>query len=125
MNSKVLKTLLVAPGVVVIETEVRSTDSHTDEAHTGSLLARESLLKEGSPVSRSHLEKVICRRSGYSKSETVEGKYEINEVEEGKFKITFTWETEEDSIETLDFSQGEENGTKYIKLGGFTLNKVD
>ena len=62
---------------------------------------------------------------GYSKSETVEGKYEINEVEEGKFKITFTWETEEDSIETLDFSQGEENGTKYIKLGGFTLNKVD
>ena len=62
---------------------------------------------------------------GYSKSETVEGKYEINEVEEGKFKITFTWETEEDSIEPLDFSQGEENGTKYIKLGGFTLNKVD
>ena len=62
---------------------------------------------------------------GYSKSETVEGKYEINEVEEGKFKITFTWETEEDSIESLDFSQGEENGTKYIKLGGFTLNKVD
>lgn len=62
---------------------------------------------------------------GYSKSETVEGKYEINEVEEGKFEITFTWETEEDSIETLDFSQGEENGTKYIKLGGFTLNKVD
>jgi len=56
---------------------------------------------------------------------TIEGKYEINEVEEGKFKITFTWETEEDSIETLDFSQGEENGTKYIKLGGFTLNKVD
>jgi hypothetical protein len=62
---------------------------------------------------------------GYSKSETVEGKYEINEVEEGKFQITFTWETEEDNIETLDFSQGEENGTKYIKLGGFTLNKVD
>ena len=40
-------------------------------------------------------------------------------------KASSTWETEEDSIETLDFSQGEENGTKYIKLGGFTLNKVD
>ena len=61
---------------------------------------------------------------GYTKTETVEGKYEINEVEDGKFEITFTWDVEgEETIETATFAEGEENGVKYIKLGAFTFNK--
>ena len=61
---------------------------------------------------------------GYSKSETVEGKYEINEVEENKFEITFTWDVDgEEKIETVSFAEGEENGVQYIKLGALTYNK--
>ena len=61
---------------------------------------------------------------GFTKDETVSGEYKINEVEEGKYKITFTWEGETET-ETVDFSQGELDGVKFIKLGGFTLNKVE
>ena len=61
---------------------------------------------------------------GFTKSETVEGKYEINEVEEGKFEITFTWDVDgEEKIETVSFSEGEENGVEYIKLGGIRYDK--
>ena len=61
---------------------------------------------------------------GYSKTVTVEGKYKINEVEDNKFEITFTWNVDgEETIETISFAEGEENGVKYIKLGALTFNK--
>ncbi|MBQ7390153.1 MAG: hypothetical protein IJW02_03480 [Clostridia bacterium] len=64
--------------------------------------------------------------AGYTKDTVTEGKYKINEVENDKFEITFTWEVDgKEEIETVSFSEGEENGVKYIKLGGFQLNKVD
>lgn len=63
---------------------------------------------------------------GYTKDTVTEGKYKINEVENGEFEITFTWDVDgEEEIETVSFSQGEEDGVKYIKLGLFKYNKVD
>ena len=64
---------------------------------------------------------------GYTNDTVVEGTYKINEVENDNFEITFTWdvEGEEDEISTVSFSQGEENGEKYIKLGGVKYKKVD
>ena len=63
---------------------------------------------------------------GYTKDTVTEGKYKINEVENGKFEITFTWDVDgEEEIETVSFSQGEEDGVKYIKLGFTKYNKVD
>ena len=50
-------------------------------------------------------------------SKVTEGKYKIAENDEGKLEITFTWEGEEEA-ETLSFSKGEEDGVKYIELGG-------
>ena len=62
---------------------------------------------------------------GYTNSQVTEGKYEINEVEENKYTITFTWDVEgEEQIETVDFSEGEENGVKYIKLGILRYEKI-
>ena len=63
---------------------------------------------------------------GFTKDTVTEGKYEINEVEDGKFEITFTWDVDgSEDIETVPFSQGEEDGVKYIKIGLLTYNKVD
>ena len=63
---------------------------------------------------------------GFTKDEVTEGKYKINEVEDGEFEITFTWDVDgEEKIETVSFSQGEEDGVKYIKLGIVKYNKVD
>lgn len=64
--------------------------------------------------------------AGFTKTETSEGKYKINEVENDKFEITFTWDVDgEEKIETLSFAKGSENGVDYIKIGGITFNKVD
>jgi len=63
---------------------------------------------------------------GYAKEDVVEGTYKIEEVEENEFEITFTWEGDgEEKSETVSFTEGEENGEKYIKLGGLTFVKVD
>lgn len=62
---------------------------------------------------------------GYTNTKTVEGKYELNEVGENKYSITFTWEAEDgEKIETVDYSSGEEDGVKYIKLGAFKYVEV-
>lgn len=51
----------------------------------------------------------------------VEGKYEINE-DDGK--ITFTYESNgEEKSTTENFSEGEEDGVKYIKIGILKYNK--
>ena len=64
--------------------------------------------------------------AGLTKDTVTEGKYKINEVENGKFEITFTWDVDgEEKIETVSFSQGEEDGVKYIKIGLRKYNKVD
>ena len=63
---------------------------------------------------------------GFEKSSVEEGKYKIAENDDGELSITFTYEVEgEEKTETVSFSQGEENGAKYIKLGLVKLNKVD
>ena len=52
---------------------------------------------------------------------TSEATYKITEVEDNKYEITFTYE--DGKTETMSFSDGEENGVKYIKLGGIKYNK--
>ena len=53
----------------------------------------------------------------------IEGKYEIDE-EAGK--ITFTYEADgEEKTATEDFSQGEEDGVEYIKIGILRYTKVE
>jgi hypothetical protein len=53
-----------------------------------------------------------------------EGKYEFNKDGD---EITFTFEDEdaESYNNTVEFSSGEEDGVKYIKLDGFKYEKVD
>ena len=61
---------------------------------------------------------------GYTKDDIVEGKYEIKEIEENQFEITFTWEADgAEKTETVAFSEGEENDVAYIKLGGIKYTK--
>ena len=55
-----------------------------------------------------------------------ESKYKISENDEGKLTITFTYEVDgEEKTESFAFSQGEEDGVKYVKLGLVKLTKVD
>ena len=51
-----------------------------------------------------------------------EGTYKIT-GDEGERKITFTYEDEEPA--TYEFSSGENEGKKYIKIGLFTYTEVD
>lgn len=63
---------------------------------------------------------------GFAKDTVEEGKYKISENDEGKLTITFTYEVDgEEKTETFAFSQGEEDGVKYVKLGLVKLTKVD
>ena len=59
----------------------------------------------------------------------LEGKYEINEVEDDKYEITITFESDDDDADkysgTVSFSDGEENGKKYIKIAGVKYTEVD
>lgn len=68
--------------------------------------------------------------SGFEK--TIEGTYEITENEEGEKRITITLdkEDEEDASAKVyagefSFSEGEEDGVKYIKIGGAKYTKVN
>ena len=59
----------------------------------------------------------------------LEGKYEINKNDDGELEITFEFEGDDDDAEknstTVSYSEGEEDGKKYIKLGGFKYTKAD
>ena len=57
---------------------------------------------------------------GFSNTVTLEGTYEIAENDDGDLTITLTFETEDDDVKsgTFPFSQGEEDGVKYIKIAG-------
>ncbi len=62
---------------------------------------------------------------GFTKDTVEEGKYVINEKGDNEFEIVFTWETEEGKdTETQPFSEGEENGVKYISIGILKFEKV-
>ena len=62
---------------------------------------------------------------GFEKSTTEEGTFKITEDENGEFTITFTYEVDgEEKTETASFSQGEEDGVKYVKIGLVKYNKV-
>ena len=73
---------------------------------------------------------VTAKFFGFEKS--FEGEYEISENDEGKtvITITFTGEDAEDKDATgyageFSFSEGEEDGVKYIKIGGAKYTKVE
>lgn len=58
------------------------------------------------------------------KSEVVKGKYEIVEDPENPDKLIIAFEFEGEERTTASFVQGEENGVKYIKIGGVQYNEV-
>ena len=68
---------------------------------------------------------VTAEALGFEKS--FEGKYEITENDEGNTVIIFTFgdEDAEKYSGEFSFAEGEEEGTKYIKIGGVKYNKVD
>lgn len=64
---------------------------------------------------------------GSVESKTYEAKYSIEEKEEGKLYITFTYEEGADEhlvcSGTKTFEKGEVNGKEFIKIGLFTYEK--
>ena len=63
---------------------------------------------------------------GFAKDSVEEGKYKITENEDGDLTITFTYEVDgKEEAESFSFSQGEEDGVKYVKLGLIKYTKVD
>ena len=76
----------------------------------------------------SGLNKVVITYEALSVETTLEGTYKIAENDDGDLEITFTFEDEEKADEyagTFSFAQGEEDGVKYIKIGGVKYKKVD
>ena len=72
--------------------------------------------------------KVVITYEVLTVEKTIEGTYKIAENEDGDLEITFTFENEEESegyAGTFSFAQGEEDGVKYIKIGGLKYTKVD
>ena len=59
---------------------------------------------------------------------TVSGEYEIAENDDGELEITFTFASDEEDADdfkgTHSFSEGEEDGVKYIKIGGIKYKKA-
>ena len=63
---------------------------------------------------------------GFAKDSVEEGKYKITENEDGDLTIAFTYEVDgKEETESYSFSQGEEDGVKYVKLGLIKYTKVD
>ena len=69
--------------------------------------------------------KVIITAELLTMEKKFEGKYEINEDEDG-YTITFTFKDDEAESYSGEFSfaEGEENGVEYIKIGGIKYKKV-
>ena len=63
---------------------------------------------------------------GVDKTTVEEGSFKITENDEGEPIISFTYEVDGvEEITNLSFSQGEEDGVKYVKIGGIKFTKVD
>ena len=60
---------------------------------------------------------------GSVNTNTIEGKYEIAELDDGSMEITITLESDDDDIKSGTFTF--EEGEGYIKIGGIQYNKVD
>ncbi len=60
--------------------------------------------------------------AGFAK--TTNGTYEIKENNEGDLEIIFTEEGSDDP-QAYSFSEGEEDGVKYIKISGVKYTKAD
>lgn len=61
-------------------------------------------------------------------SETYEGKYAIEEVGEGKFEITITWnvgEGEKADKNIYSFVKGQDSTGKYIEISGVRYDAVE
>ena len=72
--------------------------------------------------------KVVITYEVLTVEKTIEGTYKIAEAEDGNLEITFTFAGEEEADEyagTFSFVQGEENGIKYVKIGGLKYTMVD
>ena len=67
--------------------------------------------------------KVTCTINSFGSESVLEGEYEFNDAGD---KITLTFENDEGVKEsnTYDFSSGEEDGVKYIKIGIVKYTKV-
>ena len=63
--------------------------------------------------------------AGFEKTTELKGTYEITEDDDGELQITLKFETEDDDVKsgTFPFSEGEEDGVKYIKIAGIKYNK--
>ena len=63
--------------------------------------------------------------AGFEKETELKGTYEITENDDGELQITLKFETEDDDVKsgTFPFSEGEEDGVKYIKIAGIKYNK--
>ena len=63
---------------------------------------------------------------GFEKSTVEEGSFKISENDDGELTITFTYEVDgEEKTETASFSQGEEDGVKYVKIGIVKYTRSD
>lgn len=73
-------------------------------------------------VTRTTVSKVI-----FGEPETVvtEGKYEIMEDPQNPDQLVIAFEFENEDRTTASFVQGNEGGTKYIKIGGVQYNIVE
>jgi len=73
--------------------------------------------------------KVFVTFEFLGQEKTVEGKYKIAENDDGELEITITFPEEEKDAEkysgTFSFAEGKEGDTKYIKIGGIKLVKVE
>ena len=58
--------------------------------------------------------------AGFEKETTLNGTYEITENDDGELQIKISFETEDDDVKSgiFPFSEGEEDGVKYIKIAG-------
>ena len=65
----------------------------------------------------------VTKATGLGSSKiTTEGTYEIKTADDGSMTITFTW-GEGEAETDVAFSEGEENGAKYIKIGRVKFTK--
>ena len=62
---------------------------------------------------------------GFEKTSVEEGSFKITENDEGEPVISFTFEVDGvKEVETYSFSQGEEDGVSYIKIGLIKYTKA-
>ena len=94
------------------------------EAEVDAVIAGGKIVYEFTPLG--YTKTTTSEVFGFEKDSVEEGKYKIAENKDGELTITFTCEADgKESTETFAFSQGEEDGVKYIKLGFIKYTKVD